>query len=146
MTRGLKVLNSEQCSHGGAAPRGTATVHGQSFSVANKWIKEGRNSINWTKLSCRIIKDTMTLLQLFALAYNLGNFLRRLASPKSVRHWSLMTVREKLIENGAKVTQHAKYVTFQLAAVAVTRNLFAAILALIARLAISPSTVAGRAT
>jgi len=81
-------------------------------------------------------------LQLFALDNNLGNFLRRLALPKPVKHWSLTTLREKLIQIGAKVTRHAKYVTFQVAEVAVTRNLFAAILARIARLAIPPPVVA----
>jgi hypothetical protein len=50
-------------------------------------------------------------------------------------------LREKLIKIGAKVTRHAKYVTFQLAEVEVTRNLFAAILARIARLAIPPPAV-----
>jgi hypothetical protein len=62
-----------------------------------------------------------------------GNFLRRLALPKPVQHWSLTTLREKLIKIGAKVTRHSKYVTFQLAEAAVTRNLFAAILNRIAR-------------
>ncbi len=38
-------------------------------------------------------------------------------------HWSLTTLREKLIKIGAKVTRHAKYVFFQLAEVAVTRPL-----------------------
>jgi hypothetical protein len=47
----------------------------------------------------------------------------------------------KLIKIGAKVTRHAKYVTFQLAEVAVTRNLFATILDRIARLAIPPPVV-----
>ena len=83
---------------------------------------------------------------MFALAYNLGNFLRRLALPKPVQHWSLTTLREKLIKIGAKVTRHAKYVTFQLAEVAVTRNLFAAILDRIAQLAIPPPLIAERAT
>ncbi len=109
--------------------------------TAEQWIKEGKNAVKWTKLSCRTFKDNQTRLQLFALAYNLGNFLRRLALPKPVRHWSLTTLREKLIKIGAKVTRHAKYVTFQLAEVAVTRNLFAAILARIARLAIPPPVV-----
>ena len=106
--------------------------------TAEQWIKEGKNAIQWTKLSCRTFKDNQTRLQLFALAYNLGNFLRRLALPKPVRHWSLTTLREKLIKIGAKVTRHAKYVTFQLAEAAVTRDLFAAILDRIARLAIPP--------
>jgi hypothetical protein len=109
--------------------------------TAEQWIKEGKNAVKWTKLSCRAFKDNQARLQLFALAYNLGNFLRRLALPKPVRHWSLTTLREKLIKIGAKVTRHAKYVTFQLAEVAVTRNLFAAILARIALLAIPPPVV-----
>ncbi|MCH9653202.1 MAG: transposase, partial [Planctomycetes bacterium] len=90
-------------------------------------------------------KDNQARLQLFALAYNLGNFLRRLALPKPVRHWSLTTLREKLIKIGAKVTRHAKYVTFQLAEVAVTRSLFAAILDRIERLALPPPIVTGHA-
>jgi hypothetical protein len=109
--------------------------------TAEQWIKEGKNAVKWTKLSCRTFKDNQTRLQLFALAYNLGNFLRRLALPRDVKHWSLTTLREKLIKIGAKVTRHAKYVTFQLAEVAVTRNLFAAILDRIARLAIPPPLV-----
>jgi hypothetical protein len=111
--------------------------------TAEQWIKEGKNAIQWTKLSCRTFKDNQTRLQLFALAYNLGNFLRRLALPKPVRHWSLTTLREKLIKIGAKVTRHAKYVTFQLAEVAVTRDLFATILDRIARLALPPPRTSG---
>ncbi len=84
-----------------------------------------------------------TRLQLFALAYNLANFLRRLALPSKVKHWSLTTLREKLVKIGAKVTRHSKYVTFQLAEVAVTRNLFAAILDRIERLALPPPAVNG---
>ncbi len=75
------------------------------------------------------------------MAYNLANFLRRLDLPKPVRHWSLTTLREKLFKIGAKVTRHAKYVTFQLAKVAVPRRLFAAILDRLAKLAIPPPLV-----
>jgi len=106
--------------------------------TAEQWIKEGKNAVKWTKLSCRTFKDNQTRLQLFALAYNLGNFLRRLALPRDVKHWSLTTLREKLVKIGAKVTRHSKYVFFQLAEVAVTRNLFAAILDRIKRLALPP--------
>ena len=55
----------------------------------------------------------------------------------------LTTLREKLIKIGAKVTRHSKYVFFQLAEVAVTRNLFAAILDRIERLALPPPPIAG---
>jgi len=111
--------------------------------TAEQWIKEGKIAVKWTKLSCRMFKDNQTRLQLFALAYNLANFLRRLALPKPVRHWSLTTLREKLIKIGAKVTRHSKYVFFQLAEVAVTRDLFTAILDRIERLALPPPLVAG---
>ncbi len=61
------------------------------------------------------------------------------AVPKSVSHWSLTTLREKLVKIGAKVTRHSKYVFFQLAEVAVPRHLFAAILERIRRLAMQPA-------
>ncbi len=131
-------LHRDQPEHGG---RRAWCKFYNGRGTAEQWIKEGKNAVKWTKLSCRTFKDNQTRLQLFALAYNLGNFLRRLALPKPVRHWSLTTLREKLIKIGAKVTRHSKYVTFQLAEVAVTRNLFAAILDRIARLAIPPPVV-----
>lgn len=72
--------------------------------------------------------DNQVRLQLFALAYNLGNFLRRLALPRGVKHWSLTTLREKLIKIGAKVVAHSRYMIFQMAEVAVPKRLFQAIL------------------
>ena len=63
--------------------------------------------------------------------FNLGNFMRTLALPKEVQHWSLTTLREKLVKIGAKVVRHGRYVTFQLAEVAVPRSLFQQILELI---------------
>lgn len=103
--------------------------------TAEQWIKEGKNAVKWTKLSCHNFVDNQVRLQLFALAYNLGNFLRRLVLPKGVKHWSLTTLREKLIKIGAKVVTHSRYVAFQMAEVAVPRRLFAAILERIRRLA-----------
>ncbi len=57
--------------------------------------------------------------------------MRTLALPKDVEHWSLTTLREKLIKIGAKVVRHGRYITFQLAEVAIPRALFAMILRLI---------------
>ena len=102
--------------------------------TAEQWIKEGKNAIQWTRLSCQRFQDNEVRLQLFALAYNLGNFMRTLALPDEVSHWSLTTLREKLIKIGAKVVRHGRYFTFQLAEVAVSRELFAQILGLIGRL------------
>jgi hypothetical protein len=77
-------------------------------------------------------------LQLHALAYNMGNCLRTLALPEAVDHWSLTTLREKLVKIGAKVIRHGRYVTFQLAEVAISRRLFAEILRLITGLRPKP--------
>ena len=65
---------------------------------------------------------------------NLGNFLRQAVLPRSVRHWTLTTLREKLIKIGAKVVRHAGQIKFQMAEVSVPRELFRAILARIGRL------------
>jgi len=102
--------------------------------TAEQWIKEGKNAVKWTRLSCHDFADNQVRLQLFALAYNLGNFLRRLALPNGVKHWSLTTLREKLIKIGAKVVTTARYVVFQMAEVAIPRRLFRAILERIWRL------------
>ncbi len=66
-----------------------------------------------------------------ASAHCLRNFLRTLALPEAVEHWSLTTLREKLVKIGAKVVSHGRYVTFQLAEVAVPKELFRKILSLI---------------
>ena len=107
--------------------------------TAEQWIKEGKNAIKWTRLSCRTFAANAVRLQLHALAYNLGNFMRTLAIPKAAEPWSLTSLREKLIKIGAKVTSHARYVTFQLAEVAVSRQKFQEILMLIARLRAPPA-------
>ena len=100
----------------------------QGRGTAEQWIKEGKNAINWTRLSCHSFRNNEVRLQLHALAYNLGNFLRTLALPQEVEHRSSTTLREKLVKIGAKVVRHGQYVTFQLAEVAVPRDLFREIL------------------
>ena len=109
--------------------RGTAEQH----------IKEGKNAIKWTRLSCRRFDHNAVRLQLHALAYNLGNFMRTLALPDAVEQWSLTSLREKLIKIGAKIVRHGRYVTFQMAEVAIPRDLFADILRRIDRLRPNPS-------
>jgi len=98
---------------------------------AEQYIKEGKHALKWTRLSCRQFRNNEVRLQLHVLAYNLANFMRTLALPKEVEHWSLTTLREKLVKIGAKVVRHGRYVTFQLAEVAVPKELFRKILCLI---------------
>jgi len=98
---------------------------------AEQYIKEGKNAIKWTRLSCRKFRDNAVRLRLHALAYDLANFMRTLALAKEVEHWSMTTLREKLVKIGAMVVRHGRYRTFQLAEVAVPRGLFEIILRLI---------------
>src|SRR6476660_982087 len=55
--------------------------------TAEQYIKEGKYALRWTRLSCRSFQDNAVRLQLFALAYNLANFLRSLVLPQEVEHW-----------------------------------------------------------
>ena len=93
-----------------------------SAARAEQWIKEGKGAIKWTRLSCRTFAANAVRLQLHALAYNLGNFLRTLATPEPIKDWSLTSLKEKLIKIGAKLVSHGRYVAFQMAEVAIPRD------------------------
>src|SRR5215213_4482020 len=99
--------------------------------TSEPWIKEGKNAVRWTRLSCRSMQANAVRLQLHALAYNMANFFRTLVLPDEVEQWSLTTLREKVVKIGAKVIAHARYTVFQMAEVAVPRDLFRRILGLI---------------
>ena len=74
----------------------------------------------------------LTREMLFVLAYNLGNFLRRLALPESMKHWSLTSLQTRLIKTGGRLVRHARRLVFQLAEV------LAGILERISRLRLAP--------
>jgi hypothetical protein len=122
-----------------ARPAERVVVFYNQRGTAEQWIKEGKGALKWTRLSCRTFAANAVRLQLHALAYNRGNFMRTLAMPKTAEPWSLTSLREKLIKIGAKVVSHGRYVTFQMAEVAVSRQMFADILSLIARLRVPPA-------
>jgi hypothetical protein len=100
---------------------------------------KGKNAIKWTRLSCYFFAANSARLRLHALAYNLANFMRTHALPEAVKHWSLTSLREKLVKIGAKIVTHARYATFQMAEVAMPSQLFGEILRLIDGLRPSPA-------
>ncbi|MDU8913741.1 IS1380 family transposase [Aestuariicoccus sp. MJ-SS9] len=108
--------------------RGTAEQH----------IKEGKQAINWTRLSCKGMAQNEVRLQLHALAYNLGVFLQGANLPEEMADWSLTSLQTRLIKIGARVVRHARAITFQLAEVAVSGTLFSRILTTIQRLRAPP--------
>ncbi len=70
---------------------------------------------------------------------SLANFMQPLDLPKDVERWSLTTPRKKPVKSGAKVVSHERYVNFQMAEVAVPRELFRKTLRLIDGLRPRPS-------
>ncbi|MDP7649968.1 MAG: transposase [Candidatus Thalassarchaeaceae archaeon] len=84
--------------------------------------------MNWTRLSCHRFVANQVRLWLFILAYNLGNFLRRLCLPKAVKHWSLRSLQVKFIKIGGRLVRHARRLMFQLAEVAVPEEVFRQVL------------------
>ena len=134
---GLDPLRGSSVTKLSRSP-GRVTKFHQGRGTAEPWIKDGKNAINWTRLSCRKFRDNAVRLQLHGLAYNLGIFLRAPALPQEVEHRSPTTLREKLIKIGAVVVRHGRYVTFQLAAVAISRAQLAEIPRLIDRLRSAP--------
>ena len=120
------------------ARRSETVVFYNKRGTCEQWIKEGKGAIKWTRLSCRSFAANVVRLQLHALAYNLGNFLRTLATPEPIKDWSMTTLREKLIKIGAKVVSHSRYVAFQMAEVAIPLQMFQEILRLIAELRPQP--------
>jgi hypothetical protein len=108
-------------------PKGVTRFY-NGRGTAEQWIKEGKYALNWTRLSCHKFVANQVRLALFILAYNLGNFLRRLALPEAVKEWSLRSVQVKLIKIGGRLVRHARRLTFQLAEVAAPRGVFQGVL------------------
>ncbi len=107
--------------------------------TCEQWIKEGKHAVEWMRLSCHAFVRNAVRLALFVLAYNLGNFLRRLVLPPEMARWSLTSLREKLVKIGARLVRHARRLVLQMAEVAVTRGLFAQILSRIRSLSPVPT-------
>ena len=121
-----------------AGPEGVVRFY-NGRGTAEQWIKEGKYALNWTRLSCHRFVANRVRLSLFILAYNLGNFLRRLCLPRAVKHWSLRSVQVKLIKMGGRLVRHSRRLIFQLSEVSVPRRLFQGVLDRIGRLSPAPS-------
>jgi hypothetical protein len=123
----------------GAAPR-ISSPSTTSAGHASNGSRRARARSNGRGSHADLSRPTPSAFQLHALTYNLGNFLRTLATPEPIKDWSLTSLKQKLIKIGAKVISRGRYVTFQMAEVAIPRNLFADILRLIAELRPPPVT------
>ena len=62
------------------------------------------------------------------VAYNLGNLWRRLVLPKKIDHWSLTSLKQRLVKTGGRLVKHARYYWLLLAEGHLTRRVFGSIL------------------
>jgi hypothetical protein len=62
--------------------------------TAEQWIKEGKQAVKMTRLSCDRFRSNQVRLALSLLAYNLGNLWRRLALPRGIENWSLTSLQQ----------------------------------------------------
>ena len=101
---------------------------------AEQWIKEGKQAVKMTRLSCHRFRGNEVRLWLSILAYNLGNLWRRLVLPKEIGTWSLTSLQQRLVKTGGRLVKHARYYWLMLAEGHLTRARFAAMLRRIALL------------
>jgi hypothetical protein len=102
--------------------------------TAEQWIKEGKQAVAITRLSCHRFRANEVRLWLSVIAYNLGNLWRRLALATPIGRWSLTSLQQRLVKTGGRLIQHARYYWLLLAESHLTRRLFAGMLRKIAAL------------
>jgi hypothetical protein len=102
--------------------------------TAEQWIKEGKQAVKMTRLSCHRFRSNEVRLWLSAIAYNLGNLWRRLVLPQRIERWSLTSLQQRLVKTGGRLIKHARYYWLLLAESHLTRRLFASMVRRIAGL------------
>jgi Transposase DDE domain group 1 len=94
--------------------------------TSEQWIKEGKQAVKMTRLSCHRFRSNEVRLWLSVIAYNLGNLWRRLVLPKRIDKWSLTSLQQRLVKTGGRLVKHARYYWLLLAESHLTRRLFEA--------------------
>ena len=102
--------------------------------TAEQWIKEGKQAVKMTRLSCHRFCANEVRLWLSLIAYNLGNLWRRLVLPARIGNWSLTSLQQRLVKTGGRLIKHARYYWLLLAESHLTRRLFGNMLRRIAAL------------
>jgi hypothetical protein len=92
--------------------------------TAEQWIKEGKQAVKMTRLSCHRFRSNEVRLSLSVIAYNLGNLCRRLVLPRRIEKWSLTSLQQRLVKTGGRLVKHARYFWLLLAESHLTRRLF----------------------
>ena len=102
--------------------------------TAEQWIKEGKQAVKMTRLSCHRFRSNGVRLWLTIIAYNLGNLWRRLVLPQRIGNWSLTSLQQRLVKTGGRLVKHARYYWLLLAEGHLSRRLFSSMLRTISAL------------
>jgi hypothetical protein len=105
--------------------------------TAERWIKEGKQAVKMTRLSCHRFRSNEVRLWLSLIAYNLGNLWRRLVLPNRIGNWSLTSLLQRLVKTGGGLVKPARYYWLMLAESHLTRRLFGAMVRRIAALPVA---------
>ena len=95
--------------------------------TAEQWIKEGKQAVKMTRLSCHRFRSNEVRLWLSLIAYNLGNLWRRLALPARIDNWSLASLQRRLVKTGGRLVKRARYYLLLRAESHLTRRLFGSV-------------------
>ena len=96
--------------------------------TTEQWIKEGKQAVKMTRLSCHRFRSNEVRLWLTIIAYNLGNLWRRLVLPQRIGNWSLTSLQQRLVKTGGRLVKHARYYWLLLAEGHLSRRLFSSML------------------
>src|SRR5256712_10836272 len=117
-------------------PRGGFIVTNRSLPVravvrfynkrgtSEQWIKEGKQAVKMTRLSCHRFRSNEVRLWLSVIAYNLGNLWRRLVLPPRIGKWPLTSLQQRLVKTGGRLIKHNRYYWLLSAGRRLTRRLF----------------------
>ena len=94
--------------------------------TAEQWIKQDKQAVKITRLSCHRFRPNEVRIWLSVIAYNLGNLWRRLVLPARIDNWSLTRLQQRLVKTGGWLVRHARYYWPLLAESHLTRRLFGA--------------------
>jgi hypothetical protein len=105
--------------------------------TTEQWIKEGKQAVKMTRLSCHRFRSNEVRFWLSLMAYNLGNLWRRLVLPKKIENWSLTSLQQRLVKTGGRLVKHARYYWLLLAESRLTRRMFGSMVRRIDALAVA---------
>jgi hypothetical protein len=75
--------------------------------TSKQWIREGKQAVKMTRLSCHRFRPNQVRLWLNVMAYNLGSRRRRPVLPNRIDKWSVSSLQQRLVKTGRRLVKHA---------------------------------------